>query len=68
MIGPERPPCLADRKFMPYTDAVLYEIQRFITILPMGLPRAVTRDTPFREFLLPKVPSPHLHAAEQPSQ
>ncbi|KAJ6663582.1 hypothetical protein lerEdw1_009661 [Lerista edwardsae] len=54
VIGPERPPCLADRKSMPYTDAVLYEIQRFISILPMGLPRAVTRDTSFRGFLLPK--------------
>ncbi|XP_048349031.1 cytochrome P450 2F5-like isoform X2 [Sphaerodactylus townsendi] len=54
VIGSERPPCLADRKLMPYTDAVIYEIQRFISILPMGLPRAVTRDTPFRDFLLPK--------------
>ncbi|XP_054855147.1 cytochrome P450 2F5-like [Eublepharis macularius] len=54
VIGRERAPCLADRKLMPYTDAVIYEIQRFITILPMGLPRAVTRDTPFRDFLLPK--------------
>ncbi|XP_067317444.1 cytochrome P450 2F5-like [Anolis sagrei] len=54
VIGTNRAPCLADRKSMPYTDAVLYEIQRFISILPMGLPRAVTRDTPFREFLLPK--------------
>ncbi|KAL8220008.1 UNVERIFIED_CONTAM: Cytochrome P450 2F2, partial [Gekko kuhli] len=54
VIGRERAPRLADRKLMPYTDAVIYEIQRFITILPMGLPRAVTRDTPFRDFLLPK--------------
>ncbi|XP_060131492.1 cytochrome P450 2F5-like isoform X2 [Zootoca vivipara] len=54
VIGPDRPPCLADRKHMPYTEAVLYEIQRYITILPMGLPRAVTRDTPFRGFLLPE--------------
>uniref|UniRef100_A0A8D2LBU5 Uncharacterized protein n=1 Tax=Varanus komodoensis TaxID=61221 RepID=A0A8D2LBU5_VARKO len=54
VIGPERTPCLADRKHMPYTDAVLYEVQRFISILPMGLPRAVTRDTPFRGYLLPK--------------
>uniref|UniRef100_A0A6J0T2B0 Cytochrome P450 2F3-like n=1 Tax=Pogona vitticeps TaxID=103695 RepID=A0A6J0T2B0_9SAUR len=54
VIGPNRAPCLADRKNMPYTDAVLYEIQRFISMLPMGLPRAVTRDTPFRDFLLPK--------------
>ncbi|XP_015266096.1 PREDICTED: cytochrome P450 2F5-like [Gekko japonicus] len=54
VIGHERAPCLADRKLMPYTDAVIYEIQRFISILPMGLPRAVTRDTPFRDFLLPK--------------
>ncbi|CAI5780758.1 cytochrome P450 2F3-like [Podarcis lilfordi] len=54
VIGPDRPPCLDDRKHMPYTEAVLYEIQRYISILPMGLPRAVTRDTPFRGFLLPK--------------
>uniref|UniRef100_A0A8D0B4S6 Cytochrome P450 n=1 Tax=Salvator merianae TaxID=96440 RepID=A0A8D0B4S6_SALMN len=54
VVGPGRPPCLADRKAMPYTDAVVYEIQRFISILPMGLPRAVIRDTPFRGFLLPK--------------
>ncbi|XP_077192787.1 cytochrome P450 2F2-like isoform X2 [Paroedura picta] len=54
VIGRDRAPCLADRKLMPYTDAVIYEIQRFITILPMGLPRAVTRDTPFRSFLFPK--------------
>ncbi|KAH0631501.1 hypothetical protein JD844_005845 [Phrynosoma platyrhinos] len=54
VIGSNRAPCLADRKCMPYTDAVIYEIQRFISILPMGLPRAVTRDTPFRNFLLPE--------------
>ncbi|KAJ7304458.1 hypothetical protein JRQ81_012020 [Phrynocephalus forsythii] len=54
VIGRDRAPCLADRKDMPYTEAVLQEIQRFISLLPMGLPRAVTQDTPFREFLLPK--------------
>ncbi|XP_060113783.1 cytochrome P450 2F2-like [Heteronotia binoei] len=54
VIGRERAPCLADRTLMPYTEAVLCEIQRFISMLPMGLPRAVTQDTPFRDFLLPK--------------
>lgn len=55
MVGRARLPTLEDRAAMPYTDAVIHEVQRFADVIPMNLPHRVTRDTNFRGFVLPKV-------------
>ncbi|XP_041509554.1 cytochrome P450 2B1-like [Microtus oregoni] len=54
VIGSHRPPTLDDRTKMPYTEAVIREIQRLADILPIGVPRKVTKDILFRGYLLPK--------------
>ncbi|EPY76627.1 cytochrome P450 2F2-like protein [Camelus ferus] len=47
-------PRIAHRAQMPYTDAVIHEVQRFANILPTGLPRATTTNVLFRNYYIPK--------------
>uniref|UniRef100_A0A8C9KPR5 unspecific monooxygenase n=1 Tax=Serinus canaria TaxID=9135 RepID=A0A8C9KPR5_SERCA len=54
VVGRSRKPCVADRTRMPYTDAVIHEIQRFISLVPLSLPHTVTKDTSFRDYIIPK--------------
>ncbi|XP_044527072.1 cytochrome P450 2B11-like [Gracilinanus agilis] len=54
VVGKNRAPELKDRAQMPYTDAVIHEIQRFSDLLPLGLPHMVTEDTSFQGYFLPK--------------
>ncbi|XP_012588922.1 PREDICTED: cytochrome P450 2F5-like [Condylura cristata] len=54
VVGRTHAPSLEDRARLPYTNAVLHEIQRFISVLPLGLPRALTRNASLHGHLLPK--------------
>uniref|UniRef100_F1SC62 unspecific monooxygenase n=1 Tax=Sus scrofa TaxID=9823 RepID=F1SC62_PIG len=54
VIERHRSPCMQDRIHMPYTDAVVHEIQRYIDLVPISVPHAVTRDIKFRNYLIPK--------------
>lgn len=40
---------------MPYTDAVVHEVQRFSDIISLNVPHAVTQDIQFQQYVLPKV-------------
>ncbi|KAM8953801.1 cytochrome P450 2K4-like isoform 2-T2 [Pelodytes ibericus] len=53
VIGSAKPQT-EHRKEMPYTEAVINEIQRIGNIGANGIPHATTRDVTFRGYVLPK--------------
>ncbi|XP_048836465.1 cytochrome P450 2C19-like [Brienomyrus brachyistius] len=54
VIGRDRCPMMEDRKSLPFTNAVIHEVQRFLDILPFSLPHYATRDISFRGYTIPK--------------
>uniref|UniRef100_A0A8C0GDY9 unspecific monooxygenase n=1 Tax=Chelonoidis abingdonii TaxID=106734 RepID=A0A8C0GDY9_CHEAB len=54
VIGQRRSPCMVDQSQMPYTDAVVHEIQRVIALVPLGVSRAVARDVHLKQYVIPK--------------
>lgn len=59
VIGPGRCPYAEDRKSLPFTDAVLHEIQRYLDLVPFSIPHYALHDISFRGYTIPKVFRPH---------
>ncbi|XP_073399238.1 cytochrome P450 2K1-like isoform X1 [Dendrobates tinctorius] len=53
-IKPGQLPTVEDRKKMPYTNAVIHEIQRFGNILPLNMSHSTPTDVYLRGYLIPK--------------
>ena len=54
VVGRNRLPKWADRLQLPYTEAVLLEIQRLSTAVPLGLPHVTSGDTQLAGYDVPK--------------
>ncbi|XP_059931281.1 cytochrome P450 2C15-like [Gadus macrocephalus] len=54
VIGSERCPNMEDKKSLPFTDAVIHEVQRLLDIVPMNLPHYAEHDISFRGYDIPK--------------
>ncbi|NWW51816.1 CP2J2 protein, partial [Pedionomus torquatus] len=54
VIGQAQQPSLQDRDNLPYTNAVIHEVQRKSNIIPFNVPRLTVKDTVVDGFLLPK--------------
>uniref|UniRef100_A0A8C5UUK0 Cytochrome P450 family 2 subfamily J member 90, pseudo n=1 Tax=Microcebus murinus TaxID=30608 RepID=A0A8C5UUK0_MICMU len=54
VIGQEQQPSVAARDSMPYTNAVIHEVQRMGNIIPLNVPREVTANTTLAGYHLPK--------------
>lgn len=46
---------MKDQASMPYTNAVIHEVQRCGDIVPVALPHMTYRDTELQGFFIPKV-------------
>uniref|UniRef100_A0A8D0EK26 Cytochrome P450 2J6-like n=1 Tax=Strix occidentalis caurina TaxID=311401 RepID=A0A8D0EK26_STROC len=54
VLGPSQLICYKDRRELPYTNAVVHEIQRFSNIVFVGMPRVCVRNTTLLGFPIKK--------------
>ncbi|XP_053577327.1 cytochrome P450 2D15 [Bombina bombina] len=54
VIGRNMRPTMGDQLKMPYTNAVIHEVQRYGDISPLAVPHRTYRDTEIQGFYIPK--------------
>uniref|UniRef100_A0A8C2CZX1 Cytochrome P450 2M1 n=1 Tax=Cyprinus carpio TaxID=7962 RepID=A0A8C2CZX1_CYPCA len=54
VVGQDRWPSVEDRKNLPYTDAVIHEIQRYMDLAPIAVPHKMMCDTEYNGYIIPK--------------
>lgn len=54
LLGGERLPTLADQDDLPYISALIKEIYRWHTPLPISIPKALTEDDVYQGYHIPK--------------
>uniref|UniRef100_A0A8C5J6G3 Uncharacterized protein n=1 Tax=Junco hyemalis TaxID=40217 RepID=A0A8C5J6G3_JUNHY len=59
VLGPSQLICYEDRRKLPYTNAVVHEIQRFSNIVFVGVPRLCVRNTTLLGFPKEIMLAPH---------
>ncbi|XP_055609285.1 methyl farnesoate epoxidase-like [Uranotaenia lowii] len=63
VVGRYRLPLLDDRPYLPYTEAVIWEIQRITNVAPLAIARRTLQPVPLKQFVIPEntiaIPSIH---------
>ncbi|XP_022090899.1 cytochrome P450 2J6-like [Acanthaster planci] len=54
VVGRNRLPRMSHRSELPYTEAVLLELQRIGNIVPLGVPHRASENTTFQGYTIPK--------------
>jgi cytochrome P450 len=54
VVGDSRLPTFDDRKNLPYVDAILQEILRWLPVAPLGIPHAADEEAEFQGYRIPK--------------
>jgi hypothetical protein len=54
VVGSDRLPDFADRPHMPYLEAIISEVLRWIPVTPLAIPHATTQDDEYRGYYIPK--------------
>ncbi|KAJ2920647.1 hypothetical protein H1R20_g16448, partial [Candolleomyces eurysporus] len=54
VIGSDRLPLVADRGQLPYVHAIVKEVSRWYTVVPLGVPHANSEDDEYDGYFIPK--------------